>query len=247
LIVLLVLLSGVVLAGVLGFDRVSHRQDEQSATQAAEPAREPLFKTPPTLLVISDSMGWPPDAAVLKSFPDELAKMMGWNLIVDAVGARGFVETDRRKYGNYEPVPPVIDSLEYDADNYKADYIVVDVGRNDLGEKDPRDVIAAADDYLTQLRSRYPKAKIIVILPSYINAYKADTYDIIAGPMRQSAEKIGAYVLEPMADDWYGDVDLTKYMWTDGFHLNDAGAVFYAENIARGLRRLGLVTTDGSE
>jgi hypothetical protein len=215
-VVLLALLGGVAFAGFVGFDRVSHRQDQPSAAQVAEPTQDPLFKAPPTVLVISDSMGAQPDAAVQKSYPD-------WG-----------------------PAAPAIDSLKYDADNFRADYIIVDVGRNDLGAKAPDDVIAAADNYFTQLRSYYPKAKIVVMIPAYISPLKGGTYDLIAGPMRQSAEKIGAYVLEPLAEDWYGG-DLTPYQWTDGYHLNDAGAVFYADKIARGLRRLGVTTSDGSE
>jgi hypothetical protein len=244
-VVLLALLGGVAFAGFVGFDRVSHRQDQPSAAQVAEPTQDPLFKAPPTVLVISDSMGAQPDAAVQKSYPDELAKMMGWNLVFDVVGGRGYVETDMSRFDR-GPVAPAIDSLKYDADNFRADYIIVDVGRNDLGAKAPDDVIAAADNYFTQLRSYYPKAKIVVMIPAYISPLKGGTYDLIAGPMRQSAEKIGAYVLEPLAEDWYGG-DLTPYQWTDGYHLNDAGAVFYADKIARGLRRLGVTTSDGSE
>jgi hypothetical protein len=165
---------------------------------------------------------------------------MGWNVSVDALGARGYLPTDLHSIDINRIIPPVIDTLEYDVATYKADYIVVDVGRNDLG-KNPVLVSGAMTEYLTALRSAYPQAKIFIVAPTYITPESKGTQAPLADATRSAAEKIGAYVLDPIAEGWYQDVDLKPLLWEDEIHLSPAGAEYYAQKIIEGMRRAGVV------
>ena len=241
-VVVLALIAGVVGLAVKGFDRSELVPNPPTAVGNAAPEREPFFETRPALLVVTDSMGGGVgDPNITKNYPQYLAEKMGWDVNVDGVGATGYVETHLTMELDKvdRTVPPVIDRLDIDAKNYRADYIVVDVGRNDF-RKDPRVVAPAIDDYLTQLRSRYPGAQIMVIAPLYISTFIPMQHYALADQIRQSAEKIGAHVLDPVAEGWWTGVDLPALWWTDGIHLNTPGAQYYAEKIAEGMRRVGI-------
>jgi lysophospholipase L1-like esterase len=160
-------------------------------------------------------------------------------MVLDAAGARAFLPNDLSSIGINRIVPPFKDSLKFDVDHYKADYIILDGGRNDLGH-DPQRFAAAYDDYLTALRAAYPNAKIICITPAYLNAQPAQLYPMAAESVRRSAEKNGAYVLDPIAEGWY-EVDMAPLLWTDGIHPNAQGAEYYAKRIIDDMVRLGVI------
>jgi lysophospholipase L1-like esterase len=207
----------------------------------AQTADEPFFRTSPALLVVSDSLaGAYGDPINGRNYPQFLAEKMGWDLNVDAVGARGFLES-QVKQSCCAPiiVPPVIDRLDDDRALFRADYIVVDVGRNDLG-KNPEAVAPAIDEYYTKLREAYPGAKIIALVPTYIYPKAADNYRFLAEYVSAAATKVRAYILDPVAEGWYRDVDLAPLLWTDRVHPNTAGSEYIAERIADGIRRLGV-------
>ncbi|MDT5009062.1 MAG: hypothetical protein QOH57_679 [Mycobacterium sp.] len=247
MVLVLVLAGAVTVLVVRGYDRTRSVPDAATAAPHGSPvAQDALYQRNPTLLVVTDSMGAPPDPTITTAYPDVLAEKMGWNVVVDSVGGRGFMPNDLSNVGINRLVPPVMETLKYDADQYRADYVLVDTGRNDLGGKEPGDVTAAADQYLTALRAAYPNAKIIVMLPSYISPLKADLYPLVGQPLRQSAERIGAMVLDPVSENWYEGVDLKPFLYKDNFHLNDAGAQFYAQKIIDGLGKLGITPYSGS-
>jgi lysophospholipase L1-like esterase len=241
LLVVLVLAGAVTVLVVRGYDRTRSAPELPTAAPHGSPAaQDALYQPNPTLLVIADSMGAPPDPTITKAYPEVIGEKMGWNVVVDSVGGRGFMANDLSGVGVNRVVPPVMETLKYDTDQYKADYVLVDTGRNDLGGKEYTAVAAAADEYLTALRAAYPSAKVIVMLPSYISPLKADLYPLIAEPIRQSAERIGAVVLDPLGEHWYEGVDLTPFLYSDKYHLNDAGAQFYAQKIVDDLHKVGI-------
>jgi lysophospholipase L1-like esterase len=243
IVVVLLLIGGVVGLAVRSFDRTERLQEQQPPpANNATAQSDPFFKPRPALLVVSDSMGGGVgDPEVPKNFPQFLADKMGWDVNVDGVGATGYLVTHLTKAVNKvdRTVPPIGSRLKWNAENYRADYIVVDVGRNDLG-KNPDDLRRAIDEYLTQLRSYYPDATIFVVTPAYINPRSAVIYPLVVEQIRLSADKIGANVLDPIAEGWWRDVDLGPLLWRDGLHLNSAGAEYYAEKIAEGMRRAGV-------
>jgi lysophospholipase L1-like esterase len=246
--VVLALGGGATLLTLRAFDRLGPAETAEAAVNGdgtSAHQQEALFDRNATLLVITDSMGGGIGDGTIKRWPDVLADNMHWNVVVDAMGARGFLPTDASNVGVPRPVPPFIDALKYDADTYRADYIIVDGGRNDLG-KDPDLFAPAYDEYMTALRSYYPQAKIISLVPSYITPQRAELYEANSAAVRQSAEKVGAYVLDPFAEGWFENIDLAPLLWTDGVHLNGAGAEYYAQEIVDGMRRLGILSDSES-
>lgn len=240
-IVLIAALAGAV--GGLSLRAVDRESSPTTDTVATPPRtgtveRPPLFESRPRLLVISDSIaGGPAPATVL--YPDVIGDTMQWDVSIDAVGARGFLPTDLSNIGVKTIVPPFIEQLDDNVRNFRADVIIVDGGRNDLG-KNPVDFAAAYDDYMTKLRAAFPRAKVMALVPSYISPQKASLYEPNSAAVRRSAAKIGAHVLDPYAERWYVGVDLAKIRWPDAIHLNDEGARFYAAKVIDGMRRAGV-------
>ena len=231
---------------VLGIGRGLDRTNETTAAPTGPDkdltlAQRSAPATDPKLLVIGDSFaGGVDDPTITRNYPAILADSLGMTLELDAMGARGFLPNLVTQTDPPTVIPPFIDHLAIDAREFKPDYIVIDGGRNDLS-KDPAAVSAALSRYYADLRRVFPQAKIVAVVPSYVVTERADSYPAIAATVRSSSEQIGAYVLDPVAEGWYDGVNLAPLLWRDGVHLNAAGAQFYADKIANGMRRLGVV------
>jgi hypothetical protein len=52
--------------------------------------------------------------------------------------------------------------------------------------------------------------------------------------------------MDPFAEGWFENIDLAPLLWTDGVHLNGAGAEYYAQEIVDGMRRLGILSDSES-
>jgi lysophospholipase L1-like esterase len=254
IVVVLALLGVVTLLSVRAFERLELDESRQYSSQVNpqpdeklfDPNPSPdqkLFDPSPSLLVITDSLGVVTDAVEGKVYPELLGEKLGWNVSTDAVPARGYVTTDLNPVGVNRIIPPAIDNLKYVTEHYRADYIIVDLGRNDLG-KDPAIVEPAVNDYLTQLRAYYQRATIVVIVPcpfwSSRNPLTLGTWPVVAPAIRAVAEKIGAHIFDPLTEGWYQGIDLAPLQVSDHNHLNSAGAEFYAQKIVDGMRPLGI-------
>ncbi len=190
------------------------------------PSTSTMFDHSPALLVVGDSY-----AAV---YPDLLADKMGWSLSVDVQDGTGFVShTDK-------PSPshaPFIERLDRDAATYHADYVLIDGGRNDLST--PVDeVIPAAEKYIKDVRAHWPKAKIVVVLPALAVPDDSTNYDAVADGLRRVAEAVGAYVVDPLAQRWYTDVEAKFLLSQDGRHLNYNGDTYYADKLVANLAQM---------
>jgi lysophospholipase L1-like esterase len=196
-----------------------------------------MFDPKPTLLVAGDSfaagVGDPNNA----TYPYLLAGKMGWNLALDAQGGTGFASgIDSLS----PPTVPFIDRLGCDEAIYSrhVDYVLVDGGRSDLGLP-PEEALTAADGYIKKIRSDWPKARIVIILPNFPTPVVAEHYPALAEGLRHTAESVGADVIDPVAQRWYSDVEGKTLMWRDGAHLNSKGDAYYAGKVADSLKRMG--------
>jgi lysophospholipase L1-like esterase len=198
-----------------------------------------MFPDKPTLLVVGDSYAGGVDPRTV-NYPQLVADKMGWNLALDAQGGTGFV------HGVDDASPPhrpFIDRLDRDAATYQyhVDYVLIDGGRNDLGES-PERVVAAADEYIKNVHSHWPNAKFIIMLPSYATPDVPANQPAVAEGLRRAAESIGAYVIDPVAQRWYRDVDVKPLLWHDGIHLNGDGETYYADKITENLKQMGFAS-----
>jgi GDSL-like Lipase/Acylhydrolase family len=201
----------------------------QAEPHDVAPLASMMFDYKPALLVVRDSYA--------NIYPDLVADRMGWSLVLDGQDGTGFVRgVDMH---NPERVP-FIDRLDGDAATYRVDYVLIDGGRNDLGEP-PEPVVAAADEYIRKVRSDWPKAKIIVMLPASATADETANYPAVADGLRRTAESVGAYVIDPVAQGWYRDIDVKPLLRQDGdgTHLNSDGEAYCADKIIENLQQMG--------
>lgn len=203
----------------------TERPPSQAELHHVAPVASMKFDYQPTLLVVGDSYS--------ALYPDLVADKMGWSLAVDIRDGTGFVGgQDHNSPGG----APFIARLAGDAAAYHVDYVLIDGGRNDL-DVPPERVAAAADEYLNKVHSEWPKAKIIVILPTYATTDVVSTYPAVAQGLRSAAESVGAYVIDPVAQRWYSDVDANGLVWR-GVHLNTAGDSYYADKVVANLKQM---------
>lgn len=236
----LVLFTIVLLALMVGVGYMQWRRNEVS-TRGHEPESKvssigSMFDHKPTLLIVGDSFAGGTGDPTFRPYPYLLADRLGWGLTVDAEGGTGFVNVAG---GVNSGRVPFIDRLARDGQLYDVDFVLIDGGRNDLGLP-PAEVIPAADEYMKKVRATWPKAKIIVILPSYVAAEEASNYAAVSAGMRDSAEEVNAYVIDPVAEGWYRGKDLHPLFWSDGVHLNAEGNEYYASRIIGSMRAMGL-------
>jgi hypothetical protein len=202
---------------------------DQAEPRDVAPLASIMFDYKPSLLVVRDSYAI--------GYPDVIADRMGWSLALDGRDGTGFVRSVDMH--NPERVP-FIDRLDADAATYRVDYVLIDGGRYDLGEP-PESVVAAADAYISKVRSDWPKAKIIVMLPASATADETANYPAVADGLRRTAESVGAYVIDPVAQGWYRDIDVKPLLRQDGdgTHLNYDGETYCAEKIIENLKQMG--------
>jgi hypothetical protein len=207
----------------------------QAASHDMVPSLGAMFDYKPTLLIVGDSYA--------DTYPDLVADKMGWSLALDAQDGTGFVhclDVSPRHVDYINPPPPrvrFIDRLDRDAATYNADYVLIDGGRSDIGEP-PESVVAAAEEYIENVHSKWPKAKIIVLLPAYATPDVAANYPAVAEGLSRAAENVGADVIDPVEQGWYRDIDV-RTLQKDRIHLNDTGEIYYARRVIENLKRMG--------
>jgi hypothetical protein len=194
------------------------------------------FDYRPTLVVVGDSYA--------ETYPDLVADKMGWTRVLDAQDGSGFIHcVDYRTFRKalyIDPVPPPMpfrDRLDHDVATYHADYVLIDGGRTDLGEP-PESVVAAADEYIRNVHSDWPNAKIIIMLPASATPDVAANYPAVAQGLRRTAASVGAYVIDPLAQGWYRDTGVKPLLQKDGIHLSNNGEIYYANKIIENLRQM---------
>jgi lysophospholipase L1-like esterase len=220
----------------LGWQKTNGAAMPTAAPRSDQGKDSSIFGYTPTLLVVGDSFAGGTGDPNFQVFPALLAERMGWNLVVDAQGGTGYVNG---RPDSDPPAFPAIDRIDADAANYRVDYMLIDTGRNDLGI-DPHLVAPAADRYLTRARELFPNTVIMVMLPQYISNQAAENFPMLADTIRAAAERIGAYVIDPVEQGWYQNIDLAPLFWNDGIHLGAYGNRYYADRIIENFEQMGL-------
>lgn len=200
--------------------------DDAALPHDVVPSTSTMFDHQTTLLVVSDGYAL--------TYPDTVADKMGWTLALDVQDGTGFLP------GVDDVVParvPFGERLDRDAATYHADYVLIDGGRNDLNEP-PERVVAAADEYINRVHAKWPKAKVVVIAPNSATAEEPASYAAVAQGLHSTADTAGAYLIDPLAQRWYGDVDPTFLRLPDDTHLNANGDTYYADKIIENFKQM---------
>lgn len=136
---------------------------------------------------------------------------LGWDTWVSGVGGTGYVN----------PGPPKVtlgDRLERDVLSVKPDIVVVAAGANDVyytAEEERR----AAHELYARIRTRLPKARLIVVGPFYKASAPSEQAVAVDEALRAEAQAVGATFIDPL--NWLQGCD--ECMWTDGAHFNQKG------------------------
>jgi lysophospholipase L1-like esterase len=171
------------------------------------------------------------------SYPCILARAEGWNCNVDAQPATGFVN-DGKLFGNHD-TQRMIDRLDRDRQLYSVDMVVVDAGRDDLAIL-PDTVIEAATAYLSRAAALWPAAKIVVLMPYWLNIGGYVNYDQLRAGFASAVQAVHGVLLDPLAERWFATAPLQRMVISDGIHPNALGNQTIAQDIADSLARHGL-------
>jgi lysophospholipase L1-like esterase len=177
------------------------------------------------------------------SYPCILARVKGWDCDVDAQAATGFV-ADGRSYGDHS-TRRLADRLDLDRRLYAVDMVFVDAGRNDLAIL-PDTVVTAVNDYLTRVLARWPTAKVVVLMPFWMQTGPYGNYNELRAGFAAAVAKAHGVLLDPLAEHWFDGQPLTRMVITDGVHPNALGNQTIATDIADSLARHGLADLGGA-
>jgi lysophospholipase L1-like esterase len=152
----------------------------------------------------------------------------GWREFNPSVNGLGFVNNRR--------VETDLPSLVIEQD---PDIVFVTMGLNDNFSYDVAgdDIRAQIDADLQHLEDELPDARFIVVEPFWYTDERPESVEIIAGWVRDSADRIGA--------DWVPDASHwleghPEWMASDGLHPNDDGYAEMARRMDDALAELGL-------
>jgi lysophospholipase L1-like esterase len=116
--------------------------------------------------------------------------------------------------------------------------VIIDAGRND-GIAAELGLRAAVSRYLAALREAYPRARLIVVLPTLLDPVQPAEYHRIAVVLRQIAQAHGAEVVDPGCDEGFAESgDGPDLICVDRFHPSATGQEHYADVLTRLLRAL---------
>jgi lysophospholipase L1-like esterase len=113
--------------------------------------------------------------------------------------------------------------------NAGADIAILFGSRNDvsLGEDE---VAAAAPKAINRLKERNPKAKLIVIGPTWGGGNVPLELEAMRDSIKSAATAAGATFIDPLELGWFLGPD-SKYIGADGVHPTDEGNAYLAEKL----------------
>jgi lysophospholipase L1-like esterase len=222
--------------------RMSHAEDVSSpGLQHVDSPYQPvpLAKVRrPTALFVGDDFTAGFGGIGRNGYPRIVCNAMQMNCNVDAEVGTGFVNDGRDFSSN---TFRLIDRLPADEKIYAPDVVIIDAGRNDF-EVDPKLFGNALEQYLRRVVRIWPASKVVVLAPSYLSAEAYGDYGTRISVIANAVQSVGAILIDPIAEQWYGRADLSTLLLPDSFHPNQAGHQFIADKLEKSLRdrRIGL-------
>ena len=137
----------------------------------------------------------------------------------------------------------LIDRLANDYERYNVDIVIVDAGRNDL-QAPLTSLSSALDRYLTRVGQLWPDAKIVVLAPAQLTNEQAPDYPLRVAAMSEVVGRHRGILIDPAADGWFNDVDLSTIRAEDGLHPSPLGHQLIARKLGEALQRYGIIETD---
>jgi lysophospholipase L1-like esterase len=198
----------------------------------------PMERKPrPTALFIGDDFAAGYEGVYVYAYPYIVCDVFDLNCNVDAQNGTGFLNDGK---GHSPKNLRLLDRLARDHLIYDANLVIIDAGRNDL-EVGVEGYGKALEQYLGVVKQFWPEAKIVVIAPSFMSTEPYPDYANLISVIGPITESFGGVLIDPIADGWYNDVDLSVYQAPDHLHPNQAGHQLIAQKLAESLIRRGLL------
>ena len=194
----------------------------------------------PSLLVVGDDYASGYGGVPRNAYPYILCNAVGVNCNVDAQTGTGLLNDGRA----YSPgLHRLIDRLATDDERYSVDLVIVDAGRNDL-QAPVASLSSTLDRYLTRVEQLWPDAKVVVLGPAHLTNVQAPDYPLRIAAMGEVVARHGGILIDPAAEGWYNDVDLSTIRAEDGLHPTPLGHQLIARKLGEALQRYGIIETD---
>lgn len=214
-----------------------------SATSSAEPTTDRAASR--SALFVGDSYTVGPSSVPDFGYPCLTATNLGWNCNLGSQPGTGYISG-----GPDHRLPRVLGALEVASlnaserlprlrENFDADVVVLDAGRNDL---------RFGPIYLSNMflytveraRQTWPTARIIAISPWFIDdpdvEFDSDegpvrVGDYLGGKLREVPENNAVTFIDPGALGWFAGEDVSSLLADDGIHPNPEGHKRIAEKL----------------
>lgn len=188
------------------------------AADSAAPVVEPTDGPRPTVVAIGDSIAIGMGVRPEEAWPALIADQHGWRLTNLAVSGSGFV---RAGWDGTTYADQVATAL-----TLQPDYILIAATRNDRDE-DPALVESSARKLLSELRSMFPRARIIGITGVWGSDQPPATMTAVNTLVKQAVSDADGTFL----DIGFPLVDHPELVQPDGVHPNAAGERVVADVI----------------
>ena len=211
-----------------------------TAASAQQPPVSMELTRRPSLLVVGDDYASGYGGVPRNAYPYIMCNTVGVNCNVDAQTGTGLVNDGEA----YSPgMHRLIDRLANDSERYNVDIVIVDAGRNDL-QAPLTSLSSALDRYLTRVGQLWPDAKIVVLAPAQLTNEQAPDYPLRVAAMSEVVGRHRGILIDPAADGWFNDVDLSTIRAEDGLHPSPLGHQLIARKLGEALQRYGIIETD---
>lgn len=205
---------------------------QEGGTFVATPA--PSYADRPFALWVGDSFTEGTGAGgPSRGYPAIVSAAMGWYPIIDAQGGTGFVADGKKNVVTYVPVAERLMRT-----TVTPQIVVVDAGRNDGGYDFRSQTAPAVRSYLDDVRSRWPNAQIVLIVPYFVSS--TNPFANFMTLFEEEATRINAVVIDPLTDGWVTPQTTGRMIYRDGIHPDAGGHDFIARNLIERFKRLGV-------
>ena len=232
--IVLALLTGLAVFYAVSQDSSARQQASEAVAKAPAPTPAPTKPPRTVALWVGDSFTEGTGAEGSNyAYPHLTSVKMGWVEAMDAQGGTGFINDGKKNVPSNKPVPE-----RFGRFTGTPNYVIIDAGRNDGGADFNTQTAPAVRAYLDKVKAKWPEAKIVLIVPSFItssNPFK-NFMDLYA----EEAARVGAVVIDPLAEGWINREAMAEMVYKDGIHPNKAGHVYIAEHLAERLKALGI-------
>jgi len=200
----------------------------------------------PTAVVVGDSISTvTAPAGPNIAFPLVTARLLGWQVRVDAHPDTGFATPNGRdaQHPSFATTVGCVVAAH-------PRIVIVALGSDDAEAADPARVVQPrATEGLADLRRRLARAQIVVVGPLPSGSTPSQAVHAVRDAVRAAAQAAHLEFIDPIAEGWItgertdpGSGNANRMISTDGRHLTPAGHAYVGLRLATDLSQLGLAS-----